>query len=70
MPGLKSLSGIQMGGMAKIALEDLKVVRSIHRKGKMVMKAKNRRSVYINVLLITMLKRLDRTVISLLLYTW
>jgi hypothetical protein len=69
MPGLKSLSGIHTGGMAKMALEDLKVVRSIHRKGKMVMNAKTRRVRYMSVHLPAVFWRLDIT-ISLLHYAW
>ena len=68
MPGLKSLSGIHVGGMAKMALEDLKVVRSIHRKGKMVMKAKTKRIRYISVHLPAVFWRLDSTIT--LLYAW
>jgi hypothetical protein len=63
IPGLKSLSGIHRGGMAKTALEDLKVVVIIHRKGKTVVKEKIRRGRYINVLLATMFKRLALTAI-------
>jgi len=59
MPGLKSLSGIHVGGMAKTALEDLKVVRSIHKKGKTVMKAKTKRIRYISVHLPMSFERLD-----------
>ena len=68
MPGLKSLSGIHVGGMAKTALEDLKVVKSIHRKGKTVMKAKTNRIRYISVHLPAVFWRLDSTIT--LLYAW
>jgi len=53
--------------MANTALEDLKVVRSIQKKGNTVIKEMSKRSRYISVLLATILKGLNLTVILLLL---
>jgi len=54
--------------MANTALEDLNVVRSIQKKGNTVIKEMSKRSRYISVLLATILKGLNLTVILLLLY--